>query len=161
MGLGLFKLITYLFRGKQALTLSLVFLIFGIEQTYYSEKNYYQEPNTALEIGYYINKHTDKNDLIIINYDYIDAKCPIYLYASRRNGWQLNSYKLSGSIIDKLILEKASYFFSIRSEPPVDELKNYLSSYPLELQKLSNGKVLYMYDLKVPARDQLLLKKDV
>lgn len=166
LGIGVFRMCRVFFRKYFTVAASLSILILGTESVIYSEKNYYQVPQIFLEVGNFINNHTENEDLVIVNYEYIDSKCPNFLYAAKRNGWQLSNYKLTGELIYRLMLEKARYFVSVRREPPTVELQGFFNEFPHEKMKATNGYDVYLYDLdfnhlikKMPEKEINKLKK--
>ena len=137
-------------RFKPSFTNWIVLLLlsfFALESIRFSERNYFVSDDKRESIGENISKRTNDGDLVIVNYANIDSKCPNYLYAAKRNGWQLLSYGLKASMVYELMEEGADYFVTIRNSPMTGEMQGFLSSFPQEKIEIDGVDTLYMYEL--------------
>lgn len=161
----LFKKLPYLIKYFATV---ICILIFGYESISYSEKNYYKVENLFLEIGDYIQQETKPNDLILFNLENFDSKCPNFHYPSKRVGWVIPEWGLTGEVVYKLMLEGGDYFATIRKQPLSQEMKSFLKYYPKKEKKLSGDFTLYLYkiDFKyiwdiLPEKEKINLKNKV
>lgn len=114
----------------------------------YAENNYYKVNWLQQEISSRIKEETRADDLVIVNHGNLDSKYPEYLYGARRRGWQLISYGIESTMIDKLIYEGADYFCSVRIEDWQGEFGDYLNNFQSEIFDLKHSKEkLYIYSL--------------
>ena len=115
----------------------------------YAENNYYKINWLQQEISSRIMEETRSDDLVIVNHGNLDSKYPEYLYGARRTGWQLISYGIESTMLDKLINEGADYFCSIRIEDWQGEFGEYLDKFQSEIFDLRHSKEkLYIYNLR-------------
>lgn len=135
-------------ESVKALVVFSLVLCFALESTYYSEKNYYEIKHLHLDIGAEIQQNTKPNDLIVVNFENIDSKCPNFLYAARRNGWGIPKWGLEGSVLYKLMLEGADYFAFVSKVPPMGEIEGFLKEFPVQKIKLRDKYTLYLYETK-------------
>lgn len=119
------------------------------ENIWYTEENYYIIQPEREEIGEVISKHTQPDDLIVINYHNFDSKCPNFLYAARRNGWMIPSWGLSADVLYKLMLEGADYVAIVRPNEIEGEIKQALGFYPRKVIELNEKTRIYLYETDV------------
>lgn len=115
----------------------------------YAESHYYKVNWLQEEISSRIQEATGSDDLVIVNHGNLDSKCPEYLYRARRRGWQLISYGIESTMIDKLIHAGADYFCSVRMDGWEGEFGNYLDNFQSEIIDIEySEEKLYIYDLR-------------
>lgn len=121
-------------------------LLFGFENIKYAEKNYYNIQKLHIQIGSTIKKQTEPHDLVIINFENIDSKCPNFHYAAKRNGWVIPEWGLKGEIIYKLMLEGATYFATARKNNLSEEMISFLTKFPSKNYQLIEGYSLILFE---------------
>ena len=122
-------------------------LIFGVEQVIFAEKNYYNQHEDQVAIGGTLAANSDQDDLCIITYHQIDSKCPIYLYAAKRKGWQLPESGVSGKVLYNLMLEGADKYAWVRTVGPAGEPEHFVRSFPCDTLYIDEQHLMYLYDL--------------
>jgi len=145
LGIGIYTLETYL-KFKQAITILAVFLI-GFESISYANKHYYKVQHAHMQIGEVVNAQTKADELSIITFHEMDSKCPNFLYAAKRNGWQIANAGVHPNVIDKLIEEGAQYYFYVHSKAPIDSLAEYLKQFERYDTQIESGYTVQMYHL--------------
>lgn len=135
-------------------------LVYVAESTYYAENNYYSIQYLHQDIGNIIHKNTNNNDLVIINFENFDSKCPNFLYAAKRKGWGLPEWGLKPNVVYKLMKEGANYFVSVRKDNMSTEMNNFLKFYPIKKYNLRDGFQLYIYEINFKYIEYILPLKD-
>jgi 4-amino-4-deoxy-L-arabinose transferase-like glycosyltransferase len=144
-------------------------IIFGFESIHYSEKNYYNVQELHLEIGKVIKQNTLPTELVIINFENYDSKCPNFHYAAKRNGWVIPEWGLKGNVIYKLMIEKASYFATVRKDELNEEMTSFLAFFPSKKIELPEGYSLilfetnfkYLWDIMPEEEKEMLIEKGI
>lgn len=161
IGLGIYHFSEVFKRGliKRIMVVS-CFLFYALESTYYAENTYYNIQYLHQEIGDIINKNTTNNDLVIVNFENYDSKCPNFLYAAKRNGWGLPEWGLKPDVVYKLMKEGGNYFVSVRKDNMSTEMNNFLKFYPTKRYNLRDGFQLYIYEVNLKYIENILPLKD-
>lgn len=147
MAIGLVGIIKNYAPLKRNLLLLIVVLLFTYETTSYAHSNYYKVQTLYLEIGRYVKRNTQKDDLVIINFENYDSKCPNFHYPAKRNGWVIPDWGLNEEVIKKLMNENAGYFATARKKP-LKEIDDFLEPFRVKKQALQDGYYVYLYQLK-------------
>lgn len=144
------------FDRKHLLGTALV-ILFAVESITYAEKHYYVVQHEQIEIGELVKQQSKPDDLIVMNYNNIDLKCPNYLYRARRNGWQVLTYDLKAAAIYQLMQEGADYFVTVRTNRFEGEIGIFLNVFEEQVFPLeSSERSVYIYYLdpeRVKPRD--------
>ena len=149
IAIGIHRASNLIQLGKlKSVMIPILVVFYALESTYFAERNYYIVQHLHLAIGHEVKLRTNENDLVIINFQNYDSKCPNFLYAAKRNGWQIPTWGLTDELIQKLILEGADYFGSARKQKFTGEVANFVKDFPQEVIPLQEGYNLYLYDLR-------------
>lgn len=100
-----------------------------------AERGYYRRNDVQIQCGAIVDENTEPNSLIIVAHKAAYYRDPRLLYFSNRNGWNVDSSKLSSDIILKLKELGAKYLVVLtESDDNVSEIHgNRGISYPLSV----------------------------
>lgn len=148
MAIGIFSFSNLLSNSLKFIFIFSIMLSIATENILYSENHYYKVEQLHVEIGNMVRKNTLPNDLVIINVEDFDSKCPNFHYAAKRNGWVIPEWGLSCEVLNNLINEGASYFISVRKVGFNPKMKNCLNQYNQKVWGLQDGYKAFIYKIK-------------
>ena len=135
-------------RGPRAAAtpLALLVLLAGIA-TWWADRRLYSVPAVGRAFGEAVRAATPEGALVVAVKDDVDARCPLLLEPSRRDGWSVREEFLSPAIVGRLRRLGATHLaWAHRGEPELTSI-GPLAAFPHRTLPLPSGYTLSLWEL--------------
>ena len=135
-------------RGPRAAAAPLALLAFvaGVG-TWWGDRRLYAVPAVGRAFGAAVRAATPAGALLVAVRDDVDARCPLLLEPSRRDGWSVREEFLSPAIVERLRRLGATHLAWAHRGAPDPARIGRLSSLPRRTVPLPTGYTLYLWEL--------------
>jgi hypothetical protein len=122
-------------------------LLFAGQQVITAERSYYQRDPDFQQLGTVVSHFVPEGGLVVISHPASDARTPMFLYHSHRQGWQVNEKWLTVASLRGLMEHGATHYVSVRHFPLPEDLAQFLAPCPNRIRALRPNMGIQVFDL--------------
>ena len=115
----------------------------------WADRHLYAVPPVGLAFGKAVRSLTPEGALVIAVKDDVDARCPLLLEPSRRDGWSVREQFLTPLLVNSLRSAGATHLAWVHRGEPAPERAGSLTALPRQARPLPGGYTLSLWDLGV------------
>ncbi len=128
---------------------ALIIIILVVNCIWFTERWYYKYDKLRIAASKQIRENTEQNRLVIVSIKDTDPRDPRLLAPSYRYGWSIRTDYLKKDVIEKLILNQASYLAIVTEDNLNPELARYLNKFHKKEIPIDNGNwKIFIYNLE-------------
>lgn len=113
----------------------------------WADRHLYSVPPVGLAFGDAVRSLTSESALVVAVKDDVDARCPLLLEPSRRDGWSVREEFLTPAIVQRLRSLGATHLAWVHRGEPSAERAGRLARLPHEVRSLPGGYTLSLWEL--------------
>jgi hypothetical protein len=117
----------------------------------WADRHLYAVPPVGLAFGDAVRSLTPSNALVVAVKDDVDARCPLLLEPSRRDGWSVREEFLTPALVQRLRSLGATHLAWVHRGEPSAERAGTMAERPRRIRPLPDGYTLSLWDLGAPA----------
>lgn len=114
----------------------------------WADRHLYAVPPVGLAFGEAVRSLTPEGALVVAVKDDVDARCPLLLEPSRRDGWSVREEFLTPALVARLRTAGATHLAWAHRGTPSPERAGRFAAMPRKARPLPSGYTLSLWDLR-------------